>query len=189
MSTPDYVRMWVELDDRRKELEGELREVGRAQDVIRPLAERQDPAAIQDSARPAPLVRQIPGPVIAADRAATLASAEADQLLEHLVEHRDREAEAGIYRRMSSLDAALHFMRSKRGVVSTPEIADALTAGGFQSTSPNFRVNIYTTMKRLAIRGEVVRVGEGLWALQEDAPLLDRNALAESDALLEEDPN
>lgn len=148
----DYAQWWIQLDDRRKELQGELAEVTRLMDVLRPLADRiggvperehvvpqSQPMLVRESGVPhntPPEGTGEPGP--------------------------ERE---GIYANMSSLEAALHYMREVGGVRTTPEIADALIEGGFKTNSPNFKVNMYTTMKRLAERGDVAQLKEGKWRL------------------------
>ena len=69
------------------------------------------------------------------------------------------------YRRMTSFDAVLHYMRSDGKPRRTPEIASALRAGGFPSKSSHFANNVYSTMRRLSERGDVERIAEGLWQL------------------------
>jgi hypothetical protein len=69
------------------------------------------------------------------------------------------------YRNMTSFDAVLHYMRSDGQPKKTPEIANALRAGGFPSKSSHFANNVYSTMRRLLERGDVERIGEGLWQL------------------------
>lgn len=69
---------------------------------------------------------------------------------------------------VSSSDAALHVMWGNPSRIwPTPEIALSIEQGGFPSTSANFKVNVYTTMKRLRKRGFVNLVGEGRWELTE----------------------
>jgi hypothetical protein len=68
------------------------------------------------------------------------------------------------YRGMHSTDAALHYLIGVAGKsCTTREVADALKAGGYESGSPNFVINTYTSLKRLRKRGAVEQVGKGIW--------------------------
>lgn len=69
------------------------------------------------------------------------------------------------YRKMSSMEAALDFMRRTPEPQKTGDIARALRRGGFPTSSPNFTNNVYTTMRRLAEDGLAERIGQGLWRL------------------------
>lgn len=154
----DYAQWWIQLDDRRKVLQGELAEVSKLMDALRPLAERTGGVPQQQyTTTPTQpwIVREGGAPYDATRQTNTTPEPEPEPAT----------APKGIYANMSSLAAALHYMRRAGGIRSTPEIADALREGGFPSSSPNFKVNMYTTMKRLAMRGRVVQLGEGKWRL------------------------
>jgi hypothetical protein len=69
------------------------------------------------------------------------------------------------YSKMPATEAALHYMRSVEGPQTTGDVVKALLAGGFKTESPHFGNNVYTTMRRLVGRGDVVRIGQGEWML------------------------
>jgi hypothetical protein len=163
---PDYALWWIQTDDRRKTLLSELEKVDRLLEVLTPLAEEHGGLSSvrvdgPDALRPNALVSSVaaftppptPGPLAAPENAAEKSQHGTD-------------GPGGIYSKMSSLQAATHYLTTAGGTRTTPEIADALRAGGFPSSSPNFKVNMYTTMKRLAERGAVVQLGDGKWRLR-----------------------
>jgi hypothetical protein len=67
------------------------------------------------------------------------------------------------YRGKLSTDSALHYLTTVGEPKTTRQVADALKAGGYESTSPNFKINVYTSLKRLRDRGAIEQVGAGVW--------------------------
>lgn len=161
----DYAAMWSQASGRRDTLRAELDDLERLIQVLAPLAERtgmQVRGLEQSPAVPTP----VPSMTVES------APAEGGPAVKPTPPAESREEQpqtrTRIYRGRRTTDAALHVMWARPSQEwPTPLIATGIEAGGFESDSPNFRVNIYTTMKRLASRGLVERVGEGRWVLTE----------------------
>src|SRR5258705_746619 len=80
-----------------------------------------------------------------------------------------REIASDTFFGMSIPDAIKKYLAFMKKKQPAPEIAKALERGGFQHASKNFYSTIYTVLKRLRERGEVVKVGTD-WGLVEWDP-------------------
>ncbi|HYH78415.1 MAG TPA: hypothetical protein VEX86_01415 [Longimicrobium sp.] len=169
----DYASHWRQYKERRDALRGELHELETMMRAYAPLAARYGVRVDVD----APGLLSVEAPVTT-DSEAVAESTPLAQATEGPDEETDQGPDVGgpaaspasaVYAHgITAPDAALHVMWSRPSAEwPTPAVADALLDGGFPSTSTNFRVNIYTSMKRLRARGLVERVGGGVWVLTE----------------------
>jgi hypothetical protein len=159
----NYAEWYRQASDRKKDLGSELREVEQLLEFLRPLAERQGLAPTT----PAPVPSQVSNFSGVTGVDATFSETPPAQ--EQGSNGSGQPADLP-YRGVPSTDAAYDYLLKDGGERSTPEIADALKAGGLESTSENYKVNIYTSLKRLRQRGMVERVGAGRWrAIRKDS--------------------
>lgn len=69
----------------------------------------------------------------------------------------------GIYNGWGVEEAAEHYLAQSRTSKRTPEVRDALLAGGIQTESTNFNATVFGSLKRLEHKGKVKKVGAGRW--------------------------
>ena len=68
---------------------------------------------------------------------------------------------------MSNPDAAKAYLWSVGEPQETAEVRDALATGGVDSSAKSFHSSIYTALRRLADKGEVVQLDDGRWTIPE----------------------
>ena len=86
------------------------------------------------------------------------------------IDETSRDAEAP-FAGMSNPDAAKTYLRAVGEPKETAEVRDALAAGGIDSSAKTFHSSIYTALRRLADKKEIVRLGDGRWTVPEQAGL------------------
>jgi hypothetical protein len=140
----DYAEMYERLSAREREIvsdfETELPQVQRLLAELAPLVGKVAPA---------------PVPIDAADAYRS----------EHVRRITEALSRTGPYARMSGTDAAEDVLIKAGETLTTKEVAERLTVGGFPSstTGADFVTNTYTNLRRLKAKGRAVLVGPGTW--------------------------
>ena len=69
----------------------------------------------------------------------------------------------GPYVGMGVEGASLLYLREAGRALKTPQICDGLLSGGLVSTAKNFHSTVFSSLRRLAHKGLIEKVGAGKW--------------------------